>query len=359
MKKFRSFLMASVASIAALSDGAYAATASNAVNAPVMSRVPEARANAAMVNAPIMKHIPKPAEDTESCGLFETCTNTRVGLGKGDIMIRMSGVGVFPGDRDSKASATVTGVSGSSSNVSHALSTVRAIGGGSVGAGLSKLSNIPLRGHQSTTDEAGPEMTFEYFLTDSLSVDLIAASTHHEVDWDGAKNGLFGGSLGHTLNGAVGGAKGSNSIPLGTAYVLPPTLTIAYHFRPHKRFNPYAGAGVSAIWFHNMSTARSGLMMPGHGGGNMKGLNSGFTGGPSFNLGFDYQLVGNWFFNMDVKQIFVRMHSWENFGTPSGFNKHGLRPGALTLNGAHISGRVKAHESLDPTVASAGIAYRF
>ncbi|MFH7812675.1 MULTISPECIES: OmpW family protein [Acetobacter] len=270
MVKFRSFLTATVAGVAALTGAAQAQTATP---------------NAAYVNAPVMNHIPDAQKPSGHCGIFETCASTKIGLGKGDIMIRLSGVGVLPQDRDSRvwASGPIAG-----------------------GADHVALKNT----HLSTTNQAMPELTVEYFITDNLSVDLIATSTRHEVS-------------------AMGPNVPGEHLDVGSAWVLPPTVTFAWHFRPHKRFNPYVGVGATAMWFHNMNGALPGTK-----------LNSGFTGGPSVNVGFDYQLVGNWFFNADVKQMFVRMHAWEK-------------------GGALGTSRITAHESLDPTVVSAGIAYRF
>ncbi|CEF53728.1 OmpW/AlkL family protein [Acetobacter ghanensis] len=274
MVKFRSFLTATVAGVAALTGAAQAQTATP---------------NAAYVNAPVMNHIPDAQKPSGHCGIFETCASTKIGLGKGDIMVRLSGVGVLPQDRDSRVN----------------------VAGGAFGSGT-RLNGT----HLSTTNQAMPELTVEYFITDNLSVDLIATSTHHRVN---------------AVGGALAGVTHSEVTDVGSAWVLPPTLTFAWHFRPHKRFNPYVGVGVTAMWFHNMSGRTQPL--------GLTKLNSGFTGGPAVNVGFDYQLVGNWFFNADVKQMFVRMHAWaENQGE---------------------SLKVSAHESLDPTVVSAGIAYRF
>jgi outer membrane protein len=86
------------------------------------------------------------------------------------------------------------------------------------------------------------------------------------------------------------------------------------------------------MWFYNMQ------------GANGSSLNSAFTAGPTINVGFDYQLVGNWFFNADVKQMFVSMHAYEKGGQ---------------VNGLAAGGHIRAQDSLDPTVVSAGIAYRF
>ncbi|RFD20906.1 OmpW family protein [Komagataeibacter melaceti] len=240
------------------------------------------------VNAPLAAPV-APAQPKGHCGLFQTCASTKIGLGKGDFMVRLSAVGVLPEDRDSKVWATA-----------------RSLG----------LNNTALNGtHVKTTNQVMPELTFEYFVTDNISLDLIATSTRHEVQANG---------------GALAGVSGHGKTDVGSAWVLPPTITVAWHFRPHKRLNPYVGVGGTFMWFHNMSGSQAlGLSK----------LNSGFTGGPSINAGVDYQLVGNWFFNFDVKQMFVRMHAW--------------------AENSNESLKVKAHDSLDPTVVSAGIAYRF
>ena len=267
MVKFRSFLTVMVAGVATMTGAARAQTATS---------------NAAYVNAPVVARVPDAPVAKGHCGIFETCASTKIGLGKGDIMLRLSGTGVLPQDRESR---------------------VWLNNDGGLGRGM----------HLSTTDQAMPELAIEYFITDNISVDLIATSTRHEVS-------------------AWGGAAG-NKLDVGSAWVLPPTLTFAWHFRPHKRFNPYVGVGATLMWFYNMQ------------GANGSSLNSAFTAGPTINAGFDYQLVGNWFFNADVKQMFVSMHAYEKGGyvnAPDGSKS-----------------QIRAQNSLDPTVVSAGIAYRF
>lgn len=223
--------------------------------------------------APTAPAIHPPPHPT-GCGIFQTCATTKIGLGKGDFIIRLSAIGVIPQNMDSKV----------------------------------WLNGAHFPGSIGTTNAVSPELTFEYFLTDNLSVDLIAASTRHEI---AANNTSLG------------------KVDVGSAWVLPPTLTFAWHFRPHKRFNPYLGLGATAMWFYNMQPA----------GGVVQKMNAGFTGGPSLNAGFDYQIVGNWFFNVDVKQMFIRAHVWGND----------------TGSGAYV----RAHDSLDPTVVGMGIGYRF
>ncbi|WP_205527898.1 OmpW family protein [Asaia bogorensis] len=237
------------------------------VNTPVTTNMvlaPQAQAMAA----------PPHSSLSDKCGLFKTCASTKIGLGKGDFIIRLSALGIIPEDRDSKV----------------------------------WLNGAAIPGRVKTTSQVMPELTFEYFFTDNVSIDLIAASTRHEVAAKGTPLG---------------------NIDVGSAWVLPPTITLAWHFRPHKRFNPYVGVGATLAWFHNVSPA----------GGLVQKLNVGVTGGPSVNVGFDYQLVGNWFFNVDAKQMFMRMHAWANDRGSGAF--------------------IKAHDSLDPTVVGAGIEYRF
>jgi outer membrane protein len=260
MKLTRTLAFSVVAGLAALAPGAGRA----------QTAMPSAYVNAPVV-APVLA--PPPSRGGH-CGVFETCANTKIGLGKGDFLIRLSAIGVMPEDSGSKI----------------------------------WLGGNAIPGRIKTTRQAAPEFTFEYFFTDNISADLIAASSRHEVAAEGTP-------VGH--------------LDVGSAWVLPPTVTLAWHFRPHKRFNPYLGVGGSMVWFHNVSPA----------GGLVQKLNVGFTGGPAVNAGFDYQLVGNWFFNFDVKQIFIRMHAWANDG------------GQATY--------IKAHDSLDPTVVGAGIEYRF
>ncbi|MBS1063747.1 OmpW/AlkL family protein [Gluconobacter wancherniae] len=231
------------------------------------------------VSAPLVA-APVPTENVHApvssghCGLFQTCANTKIGLGKGDFIVRLSALGVMPEDRDSKL----------------------------------WLNGNAFGGRIKTTRSVMPELTFEYFFTDHISADLIAASTRHEV---AAEDTALG------------------KIDVGSAWALPPTVTFAWHFRPHKTFNPYVGVGATLAFFHNTSPA----------GGLVQKLNVGVTGGPSVNAGFDYQLVGNWFFNFDVKQMFMRMHAWANERGSGAF--------------------IRAHDSLDPTVVGAGIEYRF
>ncbi|MBQ5498092.1 MAG: OmpW family protein [Acetobacter sp.] len=276
------------------------------------------------VNAAVMSHIPNAPRSKGSCGIFETCASTEHGLGKGNFMVGLSAVYIMPQDRNQRIWFR--------DNNNQYL----AIGQG--GGGLLPGPNVIGAGthgaYITTTNPVMPELNLRYFITDHISVGLIATSSRTQVEAYNVP------TVNHSLN-------------VGTIWVLPPTLTFAWHFLPHRRFNPYVGLGANIDWFHN---GTGNLSYPGESAEvgakiGMPQLNAGFTGGPSLNAGFDYQLVGNWFFNLDIKQMFVRMHAWA---------KGGLLDDTAAIDGlAGPNSQIKVHESLDPTVVSAGIAYRF
>jgi outer membrane protein len=67
-------------------------------------------------------------------------------------------------------------------------------------------------------------------LTNNFGVELIAATTKHSIS----------GTTGTT--GTIG--------KLASTWVLPPTLTLQYHFAPEAKVRPYVGAGVNWTLFY-------------------------------------------------------------------------------------------------------------
>jgi outer membrane protein len=165
-------------------------------------------------------------------------------------------------------------------------------------------SSTSIGGHVGTTNTVTPEIDFSYFLTDHLALELIAATSQHTVTANDT-------ALGH--------------VDVGKVWVLPPTLTLQYHFMPHERFSPYVGAGINATFFYNSRPAGGAVTSVGY---------SNAVGGV-IEAGFDYNLTGHWFANFDVKQIFV------------------------STNARIDGGAIRASTGLDPTVVGAGIGYRF
>ena len=114
-----------------------------------------------------------------------------------------------------------------------------------------------------------PELDFSYFFTKNFAAELILATTRHEV----------------TLNG--------NS--LGKVSVLPPTITVQYHFTELGAFKPYVGAGLNLTWFYNNDVKLGNTPID---------LDNTSVGG-AVQAGMDYEFQKNWYFNLDYKYIWM------------------------------------------------------
>lgn len=111
-----------------------------------------------------------------------------------------------------------------------------------------------------------PEVDFTYFVTPNIGVELILATSRHEV----------------TLAGV-----GS----LGKVNALPPTVTVQYHFNPTSTIKPYVGAGVNYTRFYNVD-------LPG-----FKVDNNSIGG--ALQAGVDIAVTKNGYLNLDVKKIWI------------------------------------------------------
>lgn len=122
-------------------------------------------------------------------------------------------------------------------------------------------------------DSWAPEVDFTYMITNNIGAELILGTTRHEV----------------TTN-----AFGS----VGKVSVLPPTLTLQYHFAPDATFRPYVGAGINYTRFYNdglrVAAANTNLSVKKN------------SWGPALQLGADYAINKNWFVNLDVKKIWIK-----------------------------------------------------
>lgn len=157
--------------------------------------------------------------------------------------------------------------------------------------------NIP--GSLSVGNDVVPEVDLSYFLTEHIAAELIAATSKHKLDYNGPTY-------------------------LGDAWVLPPTLTLQYHFTPHQAFSPYLGAGINYAVMYNEKA--------GPGFTNLKIDNS---VGPALQAGFDYWIDNHWGLNMDVKKIWMNVDAKLNNNT------------------------IRADVDLDPWVVGTGVSYRF
>ncbi|WP_293766344.1 OmpW family outer membrane protein [uncultured Aquitalea sp.] len=116
-----------------------------------------------------------------------------------------------------------------------------------------------------------PELDFTYMITNNIGAELILGTSRHEVD----------SKLGN----------------LGKVSVLPPTLTLQYHFAPDSAtFRPYVGAGLNYTHFYNVGLAA--------GGASLDVKSNSF--GPALQVGADFPIGKNLFINVDVKKIWIK-----------------------------------------------------
>ena len=149
-----------------------------------------------------------------------------------------------------------------------------------------------------------PEADFSCFITDHIVLELIAATTRHSIKAKGTSIG---------------------DVDVGRVTLLPPTLTVQYHFWPSQAFSPYVGAGVNYTWFYDAKPA----------GGTVTSVGFESNPGLALQIGLDYNVYGNWFLNFDVKQLFLNTKA--------------------KLNG----GAIIADVDLNPTIIGFGVGYKF
>ncbi|HVJ42466.1 MAG TPA: OmpW family outer membrane protein [Dongiaceae bacterium] len=186
------------------------------------------------------------------------------GKSAGDFMVRLRGIDVIPRDHGS----------------------INTIGGSP------RISN-----------EMVPEVDFSYFITDYIALELIAATSKHDVS---------------VRNSSLG------NVDLGSVWLLPPTLTLQFHPLPKARFSPYIGGGINYTIFYNAHA----------GGGVVDKVSYSNSIGYAAQVGIDVRLAGNWYLNADLK------HLWLN-------------------NKVKVNGSIKAQVSEDPWIAGIGFGYKF
>lgn len=156
----------------------------------------------------------------------------------------------------------------------------------------------------SYSDSVIPELDITYYMTDNIAAELILGTTYANIYGEGALAGL--GKVGKT-------------------WVLPPTLTLQYHFTDFGAFKPYVGAGVNYTMFYSQK------------GDAASSLDVKNTFGTALQVGADYMINDHWGVNFDVKKLFLK----------ADFD--------ATVGVSPVSGKAK----LDPWLIGAGITYRF
>lgn len=124
-----------------------------------------------------------------------------------------------------------------------------------------------------------PELDLTYMIRDYLGVELILATSRHQLT----------SSLGN----------------LGGVNVLPPTLLLQYHFNHQGTVRPYVGAGLNYTLFYNNGLSAGGQPVS----------ISNHSFGPALQAGVDVQVAKNLFVNADIKKIW--MHTDASLGGAS------------------------------------------
>lgn len=163
-----------------------------------------------------------------------------------------------------------------------------------------------IRGNVDASNAWTGEIDASYFFTDNIAAELIAATTKHKMAVHGSTSG---------------------NVDLGDVWLLPPTLTLQYHFAPKSAFSPYLGVGATYAVFYNEKV-----------GSGLRSVTYDNAWGYALQAGFDYHLGGAWYFNADVKKIFLNTDV-------------AVRTNAGTL--------INADVDLDPWVVGIGLGYKF
>ncbi len=128
-----------------------------------------------------------------------------------------------------------------------------------------------------------PELDISYYFTKNIAAELILAlGSKHDV----------------SISGLAAGATVTNK-NLGEVNLLPPTLTLQWHFNPDQMIDPYVGAGVSYV-----RAMDNGLTAQTAGGGLPIRIDRN-NWGAALQAGLDVNLENRWLVNFDVKKIFV------------------------------------------------------
>ena len=191
------------------------------------------------------------------------------------------------------------------------------------GADLS-VGGAALPGDVDISDQYVPELDITYFFNDNLAAELILGVTPHDVD---------------AVDVTVDGILDSATVPLGDVWLLPPTLTLQYHFTDFGAFKPYVGAGVNATFFFNEDE-----------GDVADGIEYDPSVGFALQAGFDYDLdgePGGWAFNADVKKVWINTDVTVDLSTALGPDL-GV-PEVL----------VDADVDINPIIVGVGLGYKF
>lgn len=159
-------------------------------------------------------------------------------------------------------------------------------------------STVSIGGTVSVDNDTVPEIDLTYFFTPNIAIEAIAATTKHNVMTSGGTDA-------------------------GSVRLLPPTVTLQYHYTGLSWAKPYVGAGVNYTYFYDEK------------GGALNEVKYEDSWGGALQAGVDVPVGNGWYVNADVKKLYIE-------------TKATFSPSGATAN-----------VDLDPWVVGMGIGYRF
>lgn len=165
-----------------------------------------------------------------------------------------------------------------------------------------------------------PELDITYMIDKNWGVELILGYSDHTV------------TLHKSAASAVSGLL-SGSMDVIDTKVLPPTLTLQYHFAPDSNIRPYVGLGVNYTYFFDEDVPGDSAVTV---AGDKVKLESSW--GLAAQVGVDVAINDDWFFNADMKYI--------DIDTKAKFS--GIAAGSAAINA-----------DIDPFVFGIGVGRRF
>jgi len=160
-------------------------------------------------------------------------------------------------------------------------------------------------GEVQLNNESVPEVDISYFVNKSFAFELVLATATHEAS---------------AYNTAL------NTLDLGDVSLLPPTLLAQYHHEMGN-FKPYVGAGLNYTIFYGEEPQ-----------GAVKKITYDNSMGYAFQVGADYKIAENTYFNVDIKKLYlstdVEVETFSN-------------------------GTVNAEVDIDPYIIGLGVGFRF
>ncbi|MEM5518478.1 OmpW family outer membrane protein [Henriciella sp. AS95] len=187
-----------------------------------------------------------------------------------------------------------------------------------------KVGGGALPGTVDISDQYVPELDITYFFTDHIAAELILGVTPHDVK-----------ATGVTVPGVLTDA----TVDLGDVWLLPPTLTLQYHFDTGTPLKPYVGAGVNATFFFDEDAGKV-----------ADGIEYDPTIGFALQAGADYDLdgePGGWALNVDVKKVWIEPDVKVDLTSALG----------PSLNANRVV--VDADVEINPVIVGVGLGYKF